>query len=73
MIHLYNMLSYMFFMYSFEIHSNLSILRWSNVLDLVEKEQPNLTSTGLVISVAVWVKNLYLVQNKLTDIIILNP
>ena len=40
------MLSYMFFMYSFEIHSNLSNLRRSNFPEMVEKEQSNL-STGL--------------------------
>ena len=58
------MLSYMFFMYVSEIHLNQSISRWSNFPDLVEKEQLNLKSTGLIINGTVWVKNLYLVPNK---------
>ena len=58
------MLSYMFFVYSFEIHKNLSILRWSNFPELVEKEQSNLPSTGLIINRAVRVKHLYHVHNK---------
>ena len=37
---------------------------WSNFPDLVDKEQWNITSAGLMISGAVWVKNLHLVQNK---------
>ena len=52
------MLSYMFFVYYSEI------LRWSNFPDLVEKEQLNLTSTGLMINGTVWVNNIYLVPNK---------
>ena len=39
-------------------------MRRSNFPDLVEKEQLNLTSTGLIINGTVWVKNLYLVPNK---------
>ena len=57
------MLSYMFFMYFSEIHQ--SILWWSNFQDLVEKEQLNLTSTGLIIGiVCINFNNLYLVPNK---------
>ena len=32
--------------------------------ELVEKEQSNLPSTGLIINGAVWVKHLYHVHNK---------
>ena len=51
----------------------MSILRWSNFPELVEKEQSNLPSTGLIINGAVWVKHLYHVHNIVTDDIILNP
>ena len=58
------MLFYVFFPYSFEIHLILSILRSSNFPELVEKEQSNLPSTGLIINGAVWVKHLYHVHDK---------
>ena len=41
---------------------NLSILRWSNFPDLVGEEQLNLTSTGLIMNGAVWVKTFILSQ-----------
>ena len=42
------------------------ILRLSNFPDLVEKEQFNLTSTGLIINETVWVRNLYVVPNQIS-------
>ena len=45
---------------------------WPNFPDLVEKEQLNLKSTGLIINGTVWVKNLYIVP-KVTNNLILNP
>ena len=42
----------------------MSIFRWSNFPELVEKEQSNLPSTGLIINGDVWVKHLCHVHNK---------